>query len=297
MKNQRMKSIWIIWFSLIGNFVLFGIKYYAGYQANSIAMIADAWHTLSDSLSSVVVLLGFWISNKPADKEHPFGHGRAESIASIILATMLALIGLDNLIESISKLNERSIATYSTTAIVIFAISIVVKEVMAQISIRAGKKVNSQSLIADGWHHRSDAITTLIIVVMAIFGTGIWWGDGAMGIMVSILLFYVSYQILKTSINSIMGTQPSYTLQQEVMQIAKDVNPVITSLHHFKLHEYGDHKELSFDIRLPAEMSVRNAHAIADTLEQSILYRIKIKATVHVEPGLFSDELKSGTHY
>lgn len=292
MRTLKQQGMLVIWFSLIGNTLLFIVKMYAGLEADSIAMIADAWHTLSDSLSSIVVMFGFWISSKPADKEHPFGHGRSESIASIILATMLGMIGLENMIESITRMFHVAKPEFSNTAIIIFAASVILKEVMAQYSIRIGKKINSESLIADGWHHRSDAITTIIIVIAAIFGKSFWWIDSSLGIIVSLVLFYISYKILKSSINNVMGTQPNFTIQQNVMDIAKEVNPAISSLHHFKLHEYGDHKELTFDIRLPADMSVQNAHAIADTLEQMVFYRLKMKATVHIEPGLFSDNLK-----
>lgn len=291
MADYKKLGMFAIWFSLIGNTILFVVKMYAGVEADSIAMIADAWHTMSDSLSSIVVLFGFWIASKPADKEHPYGHGRMESIASIILATMLAMIGLENLIESSSRLFVNKQPEFSTLSIVIFSVTIVIKEIMAQLSVRIGKKINSESLIADGWHHRSDAITTVIIVVAAIFGSGYYWMDGILGIVVSLVLFYISYKILKTSVNNMLGTQPQFAIQQDIMQIAKEINPAITSLHQFKLHEYGDHKELSFDIRLPAEMTVRNAHAIADTLEQMVFYRLKIKATVHIEPELFSKEM------
>lgn len=291
MADYKKLGMLAIWFSLIGNTILFAVKMYAGIQADSIAMIADSWHTMSDSLSSIVVMFGFWLASKPADKEHPYGHGRMESIASIILATMLAMIGLENLIESSSRLFTDKRPDFSTLAIIIFSATIVVKELMAQFSVRIGKKINSESLIADGWHHRSDAITTVIIVVAAIFGSDYYWIDGVLGIVVSVVLFYISYKILKKSVNNMLGTQPQFAIQQDIMQIAKEVNPAITSLHHFKLHEYGDHKELSFDIRLPAEMSVRNAHAIADTLEQMVYYRLQIKATVHIEPGLFDENI------
>ena len=297
MKNLKKYGMMAIWFSLIGNSVIFIVKIIIGLETDSIAMIADAWHTLSDSLSSIVVMFGFWLASKPADKEHPFGHGRSESIAAIILASMLGMIGLDNLIESITRLFSAETPEFSTSAIIIFASTILVKEAMAQFSIRVGNKMNSESLKADGWHHRSDAISTLIIVIVAIFGKGIWWADSAMGIIVSVILFYISYKILLSSVNNIMGTQPKFLLQRSIMDIAKEVNPVISSLHHFKLHEYGDHKELTFDIRLPAEMTVRNAHAIADTLEQMILYRLNIRATVHIEPGLFSEEFNTRSHY
>jgi cation diffusion facilitator family transporter len=124
-------------------------------------MTADAWHTLSDTLTSVVVILGFWISSRLEDEEHPFGHGRAEVIATIIIATLLAVVGINFLKDSIQQLIVQRSASFSTVGLVVFAISVVIKEGLARFSIWAGKKTDSKSLIADGWHHRSDALASL----------------------------------------------------------------------------------------------------------------------------------------
>ncbi|GAI77757.1 unnamed protein product, partial [marine sediment metagenome] len=144
--------------SIFLNTFLFGLKYWVGMKTFSIAIIADAWHTLSDSLTSLVVIIGFKISSKPADKEHPFGHGQAEIVSSIIIGTMLAIVGFNFLIASIQRFTNQQSAVYGTSAIIVFLISVIVKEGLAQFSIRAGKKIDARSLIADGWHHRSDAL-------------------------------------------------------------------------------------------------------------------------------------------
>lgn len=290
-------AYYIVWVSIILNVLVFAIKYYAGLRIDSLAMIADAWHSLSDSITSVVVLSVFWIASKPADYEHPFGHGRAESVISIIVATILAVVGVNFVIESISRLQERTIVHYDNTSLIIFGITILIKEIMAQYSVIYGKKIKSEALIADGWHHRSDAISTLVIVIGAYFGEMYYWIDSIMTILVSVMLFYVTYEILKSAASSILGETPTHDFKTQVMKIAKDVNPAITSVHHFRIHSYGDHKELNIDIRLPAEMSVHDAHVIANAVEKSIYYQLKYKTTVHVEPGLYSEYLKNSNYF
>lgn len=151
--------------SIFLNIGLFGIKIWAGIVTGSVALIADAWHTLSDSISSVAVLIGLKVSAKPADDNHPYGHGRAEIIASLVVGLLLAVIGFNFLMESIIRLRNHESVNYGILAIVVTVISAVMKEVMAQYSIIIGKRTNSSSMIADGWHHRSDAISSLVILV------------------------------------------------------------------------------------------------------------------------------------
>lgn len=269
--------------SILGNGLLFGIKYYAGVNAGSVAMIADAWHSLSDTLTSIVVLVGFKIASKPPDKNHPFGHGRAESIAAIMIASVLAVVGINFMYESISRLAEGEGVQYGTVAIVVFSVSVVLKEIIAQISIRSGRKINSEALIADGWHHRSDAVSTLLIVIGAFFSS-IWWIDGVLGIMVSLVLFYVTYEILRESANSLMGEECSPENIDEVRKILRQTDDRIRDVHHFKLHDYGYHKEMTIDFRLPGEMSLEEAHEIATAAGIAIFEKTGINTTIHMEP-------------
>ncbi len=149
--------------SIIVNTLLFGIKIWVGLAASSVAMTADAWHTLSDTLTSLVVILGFWISSRPKDEEHPFGHGRAEVIASVVIATLLAVVGVSFFKNSVHELIVRQNANFTTLSLVVFAVSAVIKEGLARFSLWAGKKTKSQSLIADGWHHRSDCRQVCVV--------------------------------------------------------------------------------------------------------------------------------------
>ena len=269
--------------SIFLNIFLFVIKLWAGVVSSSVAIIADAWHTLSDSISSVAVLIGLKISAKPADREHPFGHGRAEVIASIVVGMLLAIIGFSFLKESIIKLRSQSEFEYGTLAIVVTIISLVVKEFMAQYSIIIGKRTNSKSMIADGWHHRSDAISSLVILVGIFFGQYYWWIDGVLGILVSLLLFYTTYSILKENISHLLGEGIDDDLRNDIIQLAKEVTDFELYPHHFLVHQYGNHTEMTFHIRLPADFTIHKAHEIATAYEVLIKKRTKIQATVHID--------------
>lgn len=284
MKNEKQAGYFAGWFSIILNTALFVMKYWVGKDTRSIAMMADAWHTLSDSLSSVVVIAGFWLASKPPDNEHPFGHGRGESVAAIVVATLLGIIGINFFIDSINSFSKDTVTNYSNSAIIIFAISIFIKEIMAQVSFRIGRKLNSPALKADGWHHRSDAITTIIIVIGAIFGAQYFWIDGVLGLIVSLLLLYATYEIFSKSLSSILGEKPDDKLLDEISTTVLGTHPLIEDAHHFMLHNYGDQKNLAIDIRLPDNMSVKEAHDIASDVSKRLKDQLNIIATVHVEP-------------
>jgi cation diffusion facilitator family transporter len=270
--------------SIFINTLLFGLKYWVGMQTFSIAIIADAWHTLSDSLTSLVVIIGFKISSRPADKEHPFGHGQAEVVSSVIIGTMLMIVGFNFLIASVERFSNQQSAVYSTLAIIVFVISVIVKEGLAQFSIRTGKKINASSLVADGWHHRSDALVSLMILAGIFTGRYFWWVDSVMGIIVSLVIFYTTYLILKDSISTLIGKVPAEDFIKEIEKIAFDSVSQDILLHHFHCHRYGDNKELTFHIRLPAEMKLDEAHMITDKLENKIREKMGIETTIHMEP-------------
>ena len=159
------------------------VKYWAGVVTGSVAIVADAWHSLSDALTSVVVILGVKVSLLPADEEHPFGHGRAEQIGSAIIGTLLAVVAFNFILEATGRLRVREEVVYGSLAIVVTASSILVKEALAQFAFWTGKKLDSKSLLADGWHHRSDALSSIIVLAGIFLGRQLWWMDGALGII------------------------------------------------------------------------------------------------------------------
>jgi cation diffusion facilitator family transporter len=272
------------WVSIFANGMLFVSKYWVGVVSGSIALMADAWHSLSDSLTSVIVIFGAKISNKPPDKEHPFGHGRAELIASIIIGVILGFVGFEFAKESISKLVNKEGVQYGIAAIWVIAASILVNELLAQYAFWIGRKTGNPSLRADGWHHRSDALSSVIILVGIFFAKHFWWIDGVLGFIVSMLLFYAAYDIIKDGTNPLLGETPEEDLLSELKKIANDASGMETHLHHVHMHRYGEHMELTMHIKLPRETTLKNAHQIADDIEMEIARKLSMEATIHMEP-------------
>lgn len=272
------------WLSIAVNVVLFALKYWAGVVTGSVAIVADAWHTLSDSLSSIFVLLGARVASKPPDKKHPFGHGRAELIASILIAALLGFVAYEFISESISKLINREDVIFGTLAIVVTVISVIFKELLAQYAFWAARKTGSNSLRADGLHHRTDALSSVLILAGIFLGRFFWWVDGVLGIAVALMILYAAYDILKDSISRLLGEAPDPALKNKLIKIAEKITSINLGIHHIHLHTYGDHKELTFHIKLPSEMSVEEAHELSDKVEKQVEKDLGMVATIHMEP-------------
>jgi cation diffusion facilitator family transporter len=286
-KFKLDKSNWAFvegWLSIVGNILLFGLKYWAGVATGSIAIIADAWHTLSDSLSSVIVLISAKISKKPADEDHPFGHGRADLISAFIIGILLLLVALDFVIQSYQTLKSHESSQFGSIAILVMIASVVIKELLAQFAYLGAKKTNSKVLKADGWHHRSDAISSLVILAGIFLGPYFWWIDGALGMIVAFLIGHAAYEIISDSIHSLLGESPSDAIIEELKQTIKEANEYDMAPHHFHLHVYGDHTELTFHILLPQDMPIKKAHDIATQLEIVIDKKYGYASTIHIEP-------------
>ncbi|MDD5596443.1 MAG: cation diffusion facilitator family transporter [Victivallaceae bacterium] len=272
------------WISIFANIVLFAFKLWVGICSNSVAIIADAWHSLSDSVTSVILLFGIKMSDKPADKEHPFGHGRSELIATLVIAILLAVVAFEFICKSIERLQVHESAEYGSWALWAMIITIVSKELMAQYAFWAGKITGMNSLKADAWHHRSDSISSIIILVGILFGRDIWWLDGVLGIIVALIIMYAAYDILKSAIGPLLGRSPEKELIEEVTNICKKYCGGEVFVHHFHIHDYGNHTELTFHIHLDGRIPLREAHAISKKIESELKDAMKITATIHMEP-------------
>jgi cation diffusion facilitator family transporter len=249
-----------------------------------VAIIADAWHTLSDSLSSIFVIVGAKVSSMPPDQKHPFGHGRAELIASILIAALLGFVAYEFTLESISKLISREETIFGTIAIVVTIISVLFKELLAQYAFWAARKTKSNSLKADGLHHRTDAISSVLILIGIFLGNYFWWIDGVLGIIVAMMILYAAYEILKDAISHLLGEAPDPELEKKLNKCASKLTHLDLNIHHIHLHNYGHHKELTFHINLPKTMSVADAHILTDKIETQIKADLNMVSTIHVEP-------------
>jgi len=273
--------------SVIVNAILFGVKFWVGMITGSIALVADAWHTMSDSLTSIFVVVAAKLASKKPDKEHPFGHGRWELISAIMIAFVLVFIGFEFLTGSIERFQNRESVVYGTLALVVTIVSIIVKELLAQYGFYIGRKTNNPVVTADGWHSRSDALSSVVVligIVVARFFPEFWWMDSVLGMFCALAIFYAAFEIMKESITRILGEEPDaefiVALDNELSKIyEKDMQ-----LHHLHLHNYISHKELTLHIRLDGHMSVDEGHKIATSVEDMVKEKFDMEATIHIEP-------------
>ena len=269
--------------SVAVNILLFAFKYAVGIFSGSLSIIADAWHSLSDSISSIIVIIGGIFSKKPADKEHPFGHGRIELITSFIVGIMLIFIGYTFFAEAIKNLLSKRTANFNKAAIIAMIVSIIIKEILAQYSFWAYRKSGAKSLYADAWHHRSDSITSIIILIGILIGKNFWQSDAILSVLVSIVIFIAALDVIKSSVQPLIGEYPSKEIINKIKNIADELKLNCESLHHFHIHIYGSHTEITFHIRFPKDMTVFEAHNMATVFENAIREKLSIEATIHIE--------------
>ncbi|MEO3992710.1 MAG: cation diffusion facilitator family transporter [Desulfurococcaceae archaeon TW002] len=270
--------------SIFVNIVLFALKYYLGLTHNSIAVMAAAIHTLSDAGTSIVVVIGFWIAYRPPDKEHPFGHGRAEQVSAVIIGTLLGVAGFEFLMSSYEKLISMEALTFSWVLVGVLLLSSVIKELLARWALRLGKSYESMSIVGDALHHRSDAIATALLVLGVLIGADYWWVDGVLGMLVSLIILYTSIKMVLKSSRDLLGSEPTKYEKDLLNSLAREVSPFIENVHHVHIHKYGDHVEVSLHIKLPKTMKLEEVHEIATKLENKIKNTLGWEATVHPEP-------------
>ena len=273
--------------SVVINAILFGLKFWAGILTGSIALVADAWHTLSDSLTSIFVIFSVKLSSKKPDKQHPFGHGRWEQISSIFIAFILGIIAYDFFINSIERFQNRESVVFGTLAIVVTVVSIIVKELLAQYAFYIGRKTDNVIVKADGWHHRSDSLSSVVVligIVITKFTTQFWWMDSILGIFCALAIFYAAFAIMKESIGKLLGEEPSQDLIDKINNEAKIIYPDNLQIHHLHLHNYISQKEITLHIRLEKNITIENGHKIATDIENMIQEKFDMAATIHIEP-------------
>ena len=286
-KNLSRKRIGYLeaWVSIIGNVLLFLLKLLIGVAINSLSLIADAFHSLSDVLTSIVVLVGFKFGEKPADKEHPFGHGRIEIIATLIIAFLLIVVTYDIGKSAILRIISPQKVKFSSIAIIFMIASAGFKEWMASFSIFLGKKINASSLIADAWHHRSDAIASLLVGLGLIFMRfNLYLIDGILALGVAILIGWIAVRLIIISSSTLIGEAPDSELISKISQISLSV-PGVINIHDIYVHDYNTNKIISLHVEVNDNLLADVAHEIATTVEEKIKEKTHAyNVTAHIDP-------------
>ncbi len=272
------------WVSVIINGFLFIIKMGLSLVVGSISLLADAIHTLSDLISSAVVIWGFNEAEKPADEDHPYGHGRAEYIATLIIAILLAVAGIEFIESSISRLMNPEPITPEWWMIGLIGLTILLKELTARYGEFLSGKIASGTLHADAWHHRTDAISSLLVMSAMIAGKyGYYQIDGWAGLGVAFFIMWTGYEIAKTAIDDLLGKPPTEDEVNEVRQMVQKIDGVLGA-HDIAIHSYGKDKFISIHIEIDGNESPASAHDISENVENILKEKLGISPTVHVDP-------------
>ena len=272
------------WVSVFVNGFLFIIKFIIGIIIGSVSVIADAVHTLSDVISSGVVIWGFHEAEKPADTEHPYGHGRVEYIATLIIAILLAVVGVEFIKSSIGRILNPSPILPSWWMIIIIFATVILKELTARYAEFLAHKISSGTLHADAWHHRSDAISSLLVIIAMIAGRyGYYAIDGWAGIGVALFVIWTGFTIAKEAIDDIIGTPPAEDEINDIKQVVSNIKGVL-GVHDITVHSYGKDKFVSIHVEIDDNISSAKAHDIAEDVEMILFSRLEIEPTVHIDP-------------
>ena len=274
------------WVSIVLNIVLASLMFLAGSLLNSIALTANSFHTAADVITSVAVLVGFRASRLPADASHPYGHGRAENIATLVIAFLLLGVGYQFLTKSVARFVTPEPVGGSAIVVVGLLVASAVKEWMARFSIGLGKTVDSSALEADAWHHRSDAISMLIVGAgMLSSGAGYARVDAVLGGGVSLLIGYTGYRLMRGAMSKLLGEKPSDEVLQKIDAITRQTDGVLDT-HKVLVHEYGGKAIVSLHIQVDPEMPTKESHEIAARVKYRVAEEVGSDVIVHVEPHL-----------
>ncbi len=272
------------WVSVVVNTLLFILKFSLGLLSGAISLMADAIHTLSDVVSSVVVIWGFKAVEKPADAEHPYGHGRAEYVATLVIAILLAVVGIEFVKSGIERILHPEEVFSNWWIIAAVAATIVVKELTAGFALFLSRQISSGTLQADAWHHRTDAISSVLVVIAMIGGKfGYYNIDGWAGVGVALIILWTAWEIAREAIDDLLGKPPRDDELEALRSAASAVDGVLGT-HDITIHSYGTDKYASLHIEVNAEQPAIRAHDIAEAVEWAISDKLDVNPTVHIDP-------------
>ncbi len=280
------------WFGIICNVILFITKFLAGTLSGSVSIAADAVNNLSDAASSIISLLGFKLSSKPADDEHPFGHGRYEYLAGLMVAVFIMVIGVELLQDSFEKLLHPTDVEFSAIIVAILIFSIILKIWMASFNNHIGHMIQSKTLIATATDSRNDVISTSAVLIAAIISHYTSWNlDGLMGIIVAIFILYSGFELIKETLDPLLGVAPDPALVISIQQTILSYEGVLGT-HDLIVHDYGPGRQFaSVHVEMAAEDDVLKCHDIIDNMEQDFLLNYNLHMIIHYDPVITDDPL------
>lgn len=292
--QQREKEIFrVTWIGSIVNFGLLVFKFVAGIVGHSAAMVADAVHSLSDFVTDIVVIAFVRISGKPEDEDHGYGHGKYETLATAIIGIILFFVGVGILVNGATTvadtLGGQPLEAPSLIALVAAAASIILKELLYRYTIHTGKRLRSQAVVANAWHHRSDAfssIGTLVGIAGAIF-LGERWRilDPIAAIVVSAFIIKVAIQLLKPCVDELLERSLPAEVETRIREIILSF-PAVSAPHHLRTRRIGNHIAIEVHVRMDGATPLAAAHSVATDIEQRLKAEFgeDTHIGIHMEP-------------
>ncbi len=282
-RSRRGKRAALI--GIAANALLFAAKLLVGVASKSAAVLADSVNNLSDSVTGVVNFFGFYMSGKPADRDHPFGHGRIEYISSLIISGAIILAGYEFLVRSVQSISDPEDLNFELYMAVVLALSILFKIGIFLYFRATSKRINSDSFRGASVDSLSDAgITTVTLIGLIVSATTGWAIDGYIGVLVSIAVIISGFSSAKSSVSYIIGKEADPALVADVKAIIAQ-RPETIGVHDVIVHDYGPGRQIaSAHIEISSDMSLEDAHHIADLIEAKIQNDLNISMTIHVDP-------------
>ncbi|MBQ8716934.1 MAG: cation transporter [Clostridia bacterium] len=296
--SPAVRSAWgllVSLYSIFLNLLLFAVKFLASILAGSLAMQADAINNLSDAGSSVVSLISFKISAKPADRDHPFGHARIEYVASMIVSFLILFVGVELVRGAIDKLLSPTKPTLNVLAIVILSISILMKFYMAFYNRRVGKRIDSDVMRASAVDSLSDMGATLAVLVANLSVLFLpdavsMYVDPVISLIVSVLILIAGLKILNETKNSILGEAPTAETVEIIEKMVAEY-PSALGIHDLIVHSYGKTRTIaSLHVEVDGKKDIFESHDMIDLIERRLFEEAGIECTIHLDPIITDDE-------
>ena len=295
-KNPKVRAAYGKFCGILGiisNLILCAVKIVTGILIGSIAITADGINNLADAGSSIITLVGFKLSSMPADKDHPFGHGRIEYLAGLVVSAVILMMGFELVKDSIDKILHPSPVEFSIIVLVILVASILLKCYMAYYNFAYGKRFESSTLRATATDSLSDCVSTSVVLLATVIGHfADVQIDGFCGIAVGILIFVAGINAARETLSPLLGEapDPEFVQQIEDIVLSYDTENII-GIHDLIVHDYGPGRRIiSLHAEVPAEGDILIMHDVIDNLEMKFRHELGCLTTIHMDPVVTTDE-------
>ena len=273
------------------NIILFIMKLFAGIFTSSISVMADAFNNLSDAGSSIVTLVGFKMAEKPADNDHPYGHGRVEYITGLIIAFIILIMGLELLKSSVQKIINPEDVQLTTVSLIILIVSIAAKLWLSVFNRKLGKIINSSAMFDVASDSLNDSVATTVVLISLLikhfFDMNV---DGYAGVIVALFVMRSGYETAKDTLQPLLGKSPDPEFVKNIEDCILS-NKKILGIHDMIVHDYGPGQTIiSLHAEIPCDIDIMEAHDIIDSAEEKVKNKFNCEITIHMDPIAVNDE-------